>query len=108
MPVIAITGRPAGWSEPFAIDWPVQAIVAENGGVMLRARRTGCSETSRRTRRRARATSTRLQACAAAVLREVPGARLAADSAGRLTDIAVDHGEFAHLDAAADRAGGRD
>ena len=41
----------------------------------------------------------RLAACAAAVLREVPGATLATDSAGRLTDIAVDHSEFAHLDA---------
>ena len=37
IPVIAITGRPAGWSEPFAAAWPVAAIVAENGGVMLRA-----------------------------------------------------------------------
>ena len=36
LPVIAITGRPAGWSEPFAMDWPVAAIVAENGAVMLR------------------------------------------------------------------------
>jgi hydroxymethylpyrimidine pyrophosphatase-like HAD family hydrolase len=42
----------------------------------------------------------RLQACATAVLREVPGTSLARDSAGRLTDIAVDHSEFAHLDAA--------
>ena len=36
LPVIAITGRPAGWSEPFAMTWPVAAIVAENGAVMLR------------------------------------------------------------------------
>ncbi len=35
--VIAITGRPVGWSEPFARDWPVDAIVAENGSVLLRA-----------------------------------------------------------------------
>jgi hypothetical protein len=35
------------------------------------------------------------------VLREVPQATLARDSAGRVTDIAVDHSEFAHLDAAA-------
>ena len=34
------------------------------------------------------------------MLREVPGSRLAADSAGRVTDIAVDHAEFACLDAA--------
>ena len=31
--VIAVTGRPAGWSEPFALVWPLDAIVAENGAV---------------------------------------------------------------------------
>ena len=43
----------------------------------------------------------RLRAAAARVLAEVPGARLARDSAGRVTDIAVDHAEFAQLDDAA-------
>jgi len=33
--VVAITGRPVGWSEPFAAAWPVDAIVAENGAVAL-------------------------------------------------------------------------
>ena len=33
--VIPITGRPVGWSEPFAASWPVDAIVAENGAVAL-------------------------------------------------------------------------
>jgi hypothetical protein len=100
VPVIAITGRPAGWSEPFALQWPVQAIVAENGGVMLRAgpgvlQREFTQGEAERARN-----FERLQACAAAVLREVPGAELAADSAGRLTDIAIDHSEFTHLDEA--------
>ena len=35
LPVFAITGRPAGWSEAFALAWPVNAIVAENGAVAL-------------------------------------------------------------------------
>ena len=29
--VIAVTGRPVGWSEPFALGWPLHALVAENG-----------------------------------------------------------------------------
>src|SRR5215216_4385347 len=33
--VIPITGRPVGWSEPFALQWPVDAIVPENGAVAL-------------------------------------------------------------------------
>jgi hypothetical protein len=34
--IIAITGRPVGWSEPFAISWPVDAIVAEHGSFCFR------------------------------------------------------------------------
>jgi HAD superfamily hydrolase (TIGR01484 family) len=99
LPVIAITGRPAGWSEPFAAAWPVAAIVAENGGVMLRATAHGVvHEFAQDEATRAR-NFARLQSCAAAIRQAVPGARLAQDSAGRLTDIAIDHGEFAHLDA---------
>jgi hypothetical protein len=33
--VIPITGRPVGWSIPFASTWPVKAMVAENGAVAL-------------------------------------------------------------------------
>jgi hypothetical protein len=39
----------------------------------------------------------RMQAVAARVLREVPGATLAQDSPGRETDIAIDHSEFVQL-----------
>ncbi len=100
LPVVAITGRPAGWSEPFAMAWPVDAIVAENGAVMLRRdgdrlRRDFAQDSATRA-----ANLQRLRRCAAAVLAEVHGAQLAQDSAGRLTDIAVDHSEFAQLDAA--------
>ena len=97
VPVVAITGRPAGWSEPFALAWPVAAIVAENGAVMLR-RRGGLLQIDHVADVATRAAnSLRLQACAQAVLQQVPGAVLAQDSAGRLTDIAIDHSEFSDL-----------
>jgi len=100
VPVIAITGRPAGWSEPFALAWPVAAIVAENGAVMLR-RQGAALRIDFVADAAARVDNLRrLQACAQAVLAEVPGTTLAQDSAGRLTDIAIDHSEFAHLDEA--------
>lgn len=97
VPVIAITGRPAGWSEPYALAWPVAAIVAENGAVMLRReggalRHDFVQDSATRAHNLAR-----LQACAQDVLRRVSGSTLATDSAGRLTDIAVDHSEFAQL-----------
>ncbi|HEV8688813.1 MAG TPA: HAD-IIB family hydrolase [Ideonella sp.] len=100
-PVIAITGRPAGWSEPFALAWPLAAIVAENGGVMLRRASDGSLRRDfAQVPAQREANARRLAACAEAVLREVPGSTLARDSAGRLTDIAIDHSEFAHLSAA--------
>ncbi len=101
VPVIAITGRPMGWSEPFAMAWPVAAIVAENGAVALI--RDGDAlriEYAQPDDERAR-NALRLRDATACILREVPGATLARDSAGRVTDIAVDHSEFAHLDDAA-------
>lgn len=98
--VVAITGRPMGWSEPFARDWPIDAIVAENGAVALMRERDDlrieyAQDEATRTRN-----AVRLAEVAQRVLREVPGATLARDSAGRVTDIAIDHSEFAHLDAA--------
>jgi HAD superfamily hydrolase (TIGR01484 family) len=97
LPVVAITGRPLGWSLPFAKVWPVRAIVAENGAVaVLREGAQLLTEYAQDAATRA-ANRARLQAVAAQVLREVPGATLAQDSPGRVTDIAIDHSEFTRL-----------
>jgi HAD superfamily hydrolase (TIGR01484 family) len=100
LPVIAITGRPQGWSEPFAQRWAVDAIVAENGAVALIPEAGRLQIEYAQDAKTREHNAQRLRAAAARVLREVPGATLARDSAGRVTDIAIDHGEFAHLDAA--------
>jgi HAD superfamily hydrolase (TIGR01484 family) len=95
--VIAITGRPMGWSEPFARDWPIDAIVAENGAVAL-FRDAGNLLVEFAQDEATRAHNTRrLAQVAQRVLDEVPGTTLSRDSAGRITDIAVDHAEFAQL-----------
>jgi HAD superfamily hydrolase (TIGR01484 family) len=100
VPVIAITGRPLGWSEPFARAWPVAAIVPENGAVaLLRDGDALATEYAQDTVTRVH-NAVRLHEVAARVLAEVPGATLARDSAGRVTDIAIDHAEFAALDEA--------
>ena len=110
--VIAITGRPAGWSEPFATTWPVDAIVAETGAVALLRTPQNTSQNSLQPNDGKRkqlskwylqdastraANHARMQQVALQILREVPGAQLARDSAGRETDIAIDHSEFTHL-----------
>jgi HAD superfamily hydrolase (TIGR01484 family) len=101
VPVVAITGRPLGWSRPFAQAWPVRAIVAENGAVALLPNfqakdQTVLTEYAQDEPLRQR-NAKRLAAVAQQVLQQVPGALLAQDSAGRETDIAVDHSEFTQL-----------
>ena len=96
--LIPITGRPVGWSEPFAGLWPVDAIVAENGAVALLPTRGGpprkIYQQDEPTRQR---NFRRMQAVLHRIEQEVPGARRAADSDGRETDIAIDHSEFTQL-----------
>ena len=110
--VIPITGRPVGWSEPFAASWPVDAIVAENGAVALlpavknngqidlnslSSKREQLSKIYQQDAATRSANYARMQAVLAQIEREVPGALRATDSNGRETDIAIDHSEFTHL-----------
>ncbi len=106
--VIAITGRPVGWSEPFAIGWPVAAIVAENGAVLLqknhqntlqpfKIRGKELSKSYRQSDAVRASNYARMQQVGERILREVPGTLLAQDSAGRETDMAIDHSEFTLL-----------
>lgn len=93
--VIPVTGRPVGWSVPFAQAWPVDALVAENGAVALVD--AGTRKLYQQDAATRAAHFQRLQQVARQIVQTVPGARLAQDSAGRETDIAIDHSEFSHL-----------
>ena len=96
--VVPITGRPVGWSEPFAQSWPVDAIVAENGAVGLTyssaqgLRKRYQQDVATRT-----ANFAHMQTVLTTIERCVPGAQRSQDSAGRETDIAIDHSEFTQL-----------
>ena len=87
--VIPITGRPVGWSEPFAASWPVDAIVAENGAVALlpavknngqidlnslSSKREQLSKIYQQDAATRSANYARMQAVLAQIEREVPGA----------------------------------
>ena len=107
MPVIAVTGRPVGWSLPWLTGdghlpaWPLLGIVAENGAVALQGAPMGQVRRWYRDDHTTRqAHFTLLQAALADVLTHVPGAQPATDSAGRETDIAIDHSEHHHLTSA--------
>ena len=100
LPVIAVTGRPMGWSIPIAEHTPLAAVVAENGAVAI-FDEAGALRVEYAQDEAERATNAvRLRAVAERIVAEVPGATLARDSAGRVTDIAVDHSEFTQLDTA--------
>ena len=94
--VIPITGRPVGWSTPFATTWPVKAMVAENGAAALlhdasknQVHKIYQQDLAVRTHN-----FEQMQRIAQKVLKEIPGTVLAQDSYGRETDIAFDHSEF--------------
>jgi HAD superfamily hydrolase (TIGR01484 family) len=95
--VIPITGRPVGWSLPFASSWPIDALVAENGAVALLPDGSRRYQQDATTRQQNFA---RMQSIAAQVVQQVPGCVMAQDSPGRETDIAFDHSEFHHLSSA--------
>ena len=99
--VIPVTGRPVGWSEPFARAWPVDAIVAENGAVaLIPTPGGGLRKLYQQDEAQRRVNHVRLQQVARRIVAEVPGATVSRDSGGRETDIAIDHSEFTTLAAA--------
>ena len=100
LPVVAVTGRPMGWSLPIAAEVPLAAVVAENGAVALIAEHGEVRVEYADSEPVRQANALRLRAAAERIVREVPGATLSRDAVGRVTDIAVDHAEFAHLDPA--------
>ncbi len=97
--VVPITGRSMGWSEPHALDWPVDAIVAENGAAALRRNARGELERLYQIAdHQVRAANyARMQQVLAQIEAQVPGARRSADSHGRECDIAVDHSEHTRM-----------
>jgi HAD superfamily hydrolase (TIGR01484 family) len=94
--LVLVTGRPAGWAEVLASVWPVDAAIAENGGIayLKRGRRLervyfddGDPDDNAR----------RLTALANDILRTFPYARRSEDSTLRITDLAFDVGEHQQL-----------
>jgi len=95
IPVVVVTGRPAGWCDALARLWPVLGVVGENGALAFRYDRA-----ARRMERRyaldpdARAAAAaELDAVRRDVARTVPEARVAADQPFREFDLAIDFAE---------------
>jgi len=90
--VIPTTGRPAGWCDMIAREWPVYGVVGENGALVF------WESEGRRLKSMIHPDAVpnsdpRLAALRDQVLAQVPGARLSRDQFSRLYDIAIDFAE---------------
>jgi HAD superfamily hydrolase (TIGR01484 family) len=103
--LIACTGRPAGWADLFARQWPITAAIAENGAIVKVKEPPRASahtpriitldrvEPSERIHRRAR-----LRAIAESIVARYPRATLADDNSARSTDVTLDINEHCRVD----------
>jgi len=95
--LVAVTGRPSGWGEVIARQWPIDGVVTENGPVCVYredqhiVRDERCSADERRSRR------IRLGRIVEAVRVRVPEARLTDDVDARVSDVTWDVGERVKL-----------
>lgn len=90
--IAPVTGRPAGWCDLIARQWPVDGVIGENGAFYFRyddaAKRIVRHYAKSAAERQANAA--RLREIEQTVLREVPGAAVAADQPYREADLAID------------------
>ncbi len=102
--VVPVTGRPAGWCDLIAREWPVAGVIGENGAFYF------CRDGDRRGMIRRfwkppderQADRRRLDHVRDRILADIPGAAVAADQFCRVTDLAIDIAEdVAPLDAGA-------
>ncbi len=95
--LVAVTGRPCGWGEVLARQWPVEGCVTENGAVYLLRQgdtvvvRDACDEAERSDRR------ARLARLVERVKKAVPEAQLTNDVRARRSDVTWDVGETTKL-----------
>jgi HAD superfamily hydrolase (TIGR01484 family) len=92
--IVPVTGRSAGWAHMVLHHWPVEAVVAESGGLCLYRDGAGIPRWLYHDDR-AQIVQDRLRiaAIASQVLTRIPALALADDNAFRLVDFALDHCE---------------
>lgn len=90
--VVPVTGRPAGWCDLIARQWPVAGVVGENGALYFRydENRKVMHRHYWKTAEERSVDRKRLAAIREEVLRRVPGCAVAADQAYREADLAID------------------
>lgn len=96
--VIPVTGRPAGWCELIARQWPVAGVIGENGGFYFRHIKEKAGAPSRSAMKREflitavdrESNAAKLNKIRDEVLSSIPGAAVASDQFCRMMDLAID------------------
>jgi HAD superfamily hydrolase (TIGR01484 family) len=113
--LVAVTGRPSGFGEVLARQWPVRAVVTENGAVAAYREGRALGRWQRADEATRRARRIRLAEGFESLRSRFPEVRLSDDSHARISDLALDIGEsqrvpadvVARIDAAAHSLGFR-
>lgn len=100
LPVVLVTGRPAGWGHALASLFPFAAVITENGGVSFVPGDRGLRKVLALPTDALAEWRVTMKQAAADIARQFPGARLSVDSAYREFDLAIDWNEDARLDSA--------
>ncbi len=88
--VIPVTGRPAGWCELIARQWPVAGVIGENGGFYFRYHQKEMKRHFVFDEMTRLANQKKLNVIRDEVLKQVPGSAVASDQFSRLMDLAID------------------
>jgi hydroxymethylpyrimidine pyrophosphatase-like HAD family hydrolase len=91
--LVAVTGRPSGWGEVVARQWPIDGAVTENGAVHVVRDGKGVKLIFDGTDAEVAARRAKLDGLVARALREMGHVKLADDNHGRRADVAWDIGE---------------
>jgi HAD superfamily hydrolase (TIGR01484 family) len=90
---VPVTGRPAGWCDLIARQWPVAGVVGENGAFAFYMAGERLERLFHPAAHDPSASRERLARLASGAIAAVPGLRLAKDQPYRLFDVALDFAE---------------
>jgi len=91
--LVAVTGRPSGWGEVIARQWPIDGAVTENGAVSAVRDGHAIRVIVDGTDAEVQARRARLDALVAVITAALPAVRLADDNHARRSDVTWDVGE---------------
>lgn len=88
--VVPVTGRPAGWCEMIARQWPVSGVVGENGAFYFRYHNKTMKRSFGLPLERMRENQAKLNTVREEILKTIPGTAVASDQFCRMNDLAID------------------